>query len=41
MRIITIKKLSKIDLGLADDFRELQKTKKEVDNYLSVEGKKQ
>ena len=36
----TIKKLSKTDPGLADEFRELQKTKKEVDNYLSKEEKK-
>ena len=38
---LTIKKLSKTDPELANEFRELQKTKKEVDNYLSVEGKKQ
>ena len=35
----TIKKLSKTDPELANEFRELQKTKKEVDNYLTREEK--
>lgn len=36
---LTIKKLSKTDPELANEFRELQKTKKEVDNYLTKEEK--
>ena len=36
---LTIKKLSKTDPELANEFRELQKTKKEVDNYLTREEK--
>ena len=35
----TMKKLSKTDPELANEFRELQKTKKEVDNYLTKEEK--
>jgi len=36
---LTIKKLSKTLPELANEFRELQKTKKEVDNYLTKEEK--
>ena len=36
---LTIKKLSKTDPELANEFKELQKTKKEVDNYLTKEEK--
>lgn len=35
----TIKKLEKTDPKLADKFKDLQKTKKEIDNYLTKKEK--